>query len=106
VRNKTSTKGENKTARTGGNKKAAKPELQSRNRLLRSFTEDAMRSYFRNLDGHKPADLYKLVMGEVESPLLKAVMEYSDGNQTIAAEILGLNRATLRKKLRQHQLLN
>jgi Fis family transcriptional regulator len=78
--------------------------VQSRNRLLKDFTEDALRSYFKNLNGHKPAEIYRLVMGEVEPPLLRSVMDYSQGNQTLASEILGINRATLRKKLRQYQL--
>jgi Fis family transcriptional regulator len=79
-------------------------QVQSRNRLLKDFTEDALRSYFKNLNGHKPAEIYKLVMGEVEPPLLRSVMDYSQGNQTLASEILGINRATLRKKLKQYQL--
>ena len=78
--------------------------VQSRNRLLKNFTADALRSYFNNLNGHKPADIYKLVLGEVEPPLLSSVMEYTKGNQTLASEILGINRATLRKKLKQYQL--
>lgn len=79
-------------------------QVQSRNRLLKDFTEDALRSYFKNLNGHKPADIYKLVMGEVEPPLLRSVMEYSQGNQTLASDILGINRATLRKKLKHYRL--
>ena len=79
-------------------------QLQSRNRLLSNFTEDAMKSYFKNLNGHKPAEIYRLVLGEVEPPLLRAVMEHTEGNQTLAAEMLGLNRATLRKKLKQYDL--
>ena len=63
-----------------------------------------MRSYFKNLNGHKPAEIYRMVLGEVEPPLLRAVMEYTDGNQTLVADMLGLNRATLRKKLKQYDL--
>jgi len=73
---------------------------------LKNFTEDALGSYFCNLNGHKPADMYKLVLGEVEPPLFRTVMDYTKGNQTLAAEILGINRATLRKKLKQYQLHN
>lgn len=91
------------STKRGGYKKVDQ-QVQSRNRLLRNFTEDALHSYFKNLNGHKPADIYKLVMGEVEPPLFKSVMEYTEGNQTLAAEILGLNRATLRKKLKQYEL--
>lgn len=78
--------------------------LYSRNKPLSNFTEDALRSYFKNLNGHKPAQIYRLVLGEVEPPLFRAVLEYTDGNQTLAAEMLGLNRATLRKKLKQYDL--
>jgi len=78
--------------------------VQSRNKLLKNFTEDALSSYFRNLNGHKPAEMYKLVLQEVEPPLFQSVMNYTDGNQTLAAEILGINRATLRKKLKQYQI--
>ena len=79
-------------------------QVQSRNRLLKDFTEDALRSYFKNLNGHKPAEIYRLVMGEVEPPLLRSAMDYSEGNQTLASEILGINRATLRKKLKHYRL--
>jgi Fis family transcriptional regulator len=52
------------------------------------------------LNGHRPAQLYDLVMREVEEPLFKAVLDYAEGNQSRAAVILGINRGTLRKKLR------
>ena len=84
--------------------KKSEKQVQSRNRLLKNFTEDAMHSYFKNLNGHKPADIYKLVMGQVEPPLFKSVMEYTEGNQSLASEMLGISRATLRKKLKQYQL--
>ena len=88
-----------------GLNEAAK-SVQSRNKILKNFTEDALGSYFRNLNGHHPVEMYKLVLGEVEPPLFKTVMNYTDGNQTLAAEILGINRATLRKKLKQYQISN
>ena len=91
-------------SRKKANGKTKDGQIQSRNRLLSSFTEDAMTSYFKNLNGHKPAEIYRLVLGEVEPPLLRAVMDYTEGNQTLAAEMLGLNRATLRKKLKQYDL--
>ncbi len=80
--------------------------VSSRKRPLRDFTAEAVNHYFRDLNGHKAGDLYGLVLGEVEAPLFDAVMEHTHGNQTQAAEILGINRATLRKKLRQYELLN
>lgn len=63
----------------------------------------SLNDYFTTLNGHAPpSDLYDMVIGEVEPPLLRAVLRYCDGNQSRAAEVLGLNRATLRKKLRLH----
>jgi Fis family transcriptional regulator len=79
-------------------------QIKSRNRLVRQFTEDALRTYFRNLNGHKPKEIYDLVMGEVEPPMLRVVLEYTSGNQSVASEILGISRATLRKKLKQYRL--
>src|SRR5690606_35666616 len=71
---------------------------------LRECAEAALRRYFRDLVGHVPGNLYTLVINEVEAPLLRAVLEYSRGNQSRAVEILGINRSTLRKKLRAHGL--
>jgi DNA-binding protein Fis len=72
---------------------------------LREHTEDALKIYFANLNGDKPNDLYDLVIGEVEKPLFKAVLDYTDGNQSQAACILGINRGTLRKKLKTYSLI-
>jgi len=73
---------------------------------LRKHTEEALDSYFANLNGDRPGDLYDLVLGEVEQPLFKAVMDYTQGNQSQAADILGINRGTLRKKLKTYSLLH
>jgi Fis family transcriptional regulator len=67
---------------------------------LRSLTEQALDSYFTSLDGCAPGHLYDLVMREVEEPLFRAVLDYAAGNQSRAADILGINRGTLRKKLK------
>lgn len=74
-------------------------------KTLCRHTEDALDSYFASLNGDRPGDLYDLVMGEVERPLFKAVMDYADGNQSQAAGILGINRGTLRKKLKTYSLI-
>jgi Fis family transcriptional regulator len=71
---------------------------------LRSQTEEALSAYFGALNGHRPGRLYELVIREVELPLFKSVMDYADGNQSRAATILGINRGTLRKKLREYGL--
>jgi Fis family transcriptional regulator len=68
---------------------------------LRSQAAEALQCYFETLNGHKPAHLYDLVMREVEEPLFKAVMGHVRGNQSRAATILGINRGTLRKKLKE-----
>lgn len=71
---------------------------------LRGHTEQALSDYFDSLNGHRPGRLYELVMREVELPLFQAVMDYAHGNQSRAANILGINRGTLRKKLREYGL--
>jgi|TARA_B110000444_G_scaffold182436_1_gene171322 Fis family transcriptional regulator len=60
--------------------------------------------YFNDLAGESPNNLYGLVISNVEKPLLLYVMHYAEGNQSKAAEILGLNRNTLRKKLKIHNI--
>ena len=80
------------------------PGTERRRQPLRRCVKTAMEIYFMDLNGHKPDDLYKLVMSEVEQPLLETVMLYTRGNQTVAAQMLGINRSTLRKKLRQYGL--
>jgi Fis family transcriptional regulator len=71
---------------------------------LRECVRDALSRYFRQLDGYDASDLFALVMGEVEAPLLESVLEHTRGNLTKAAAILGINRGTLRKKLKQYRL--
>lgn len=71
---------------------------------LRTQTAQALQIYFSHLDGDHPRHLYNMVLREVEEPLFRAVLEYVKGNQSRAAEVLGLNRGTLRKKLREHGL--
>ena len=73
---------------------------------LHKHTEDALAIYFESLNGDRPGDLYDLVIGEVERPLFQAVMDFTDGNQSQAAGILGINRGTLRKKLRFYSLIH
>jgi Fis family transcriptional regulator len=76
----------------------------SRTIPLRTMTTEALDAYFATLNGHKPGQLYDLVMREVEEPLFKAVLDYAQGNQSRAADILGINRGTLRKKLKEYGL--
>ena len=72
---------------------------------LRECVEVVMENYFNQLEGQKVTDLYELVISEVEAPLMEAVMEYTRGNQTKASVAMGLNRGTLRKKLKKYNML-
>jgi len=72
---------------------------------LRDSVEKALESYFAQLDGQPVTDVYEMVLSEVEAPLLEVVMRYTKDNQTKAAVLLGLNRGTLRKKLKQYGML-
>lgn len=72
---------------------------------LSCCVERALTNYLKQLDGQQPSNVYELVMNEVEAPLLKVIMEYTGENQTKASEALGLNRGTLRKKLKQFDML-
>lgn len=72
---------------------------------LRETVATTMQRYFHHLDGETVTDLYDMVLAEVEAPLLRSVMEYVNSNQTHAAQMLGLNRGTLRKKLKRYDLL-
>jgi len=72
---------------------------------LRDYVETAVSNYFQHLEGQDVTNVYEMVLSEVETPLLEVVMKYTRHNQTRAAEILGLNRGTLRKKLKQYGLL-
>ena len=80
--------------------------VKASGRPLRDVTREALQTYFQNLNGHKPGELYDLVLREIEQPLFMAVMDYTGGNQSRAADILGINRGTLRKKLRNHGLMD
>ncbi|GGY46051.1 putative Fis-like DNA-binding protein [Bacterioplanes sanyensis] len=72
---------------------------------LRDSVEKALQNYFDHLDGQPVVDLYDMVLSEVEAPLLETVMKYTRDNQTKASVVLGLNRGTLRKKLKQYGML-
>ena len=64
-----------------------------------------MEAYFKDLKGVEPDNLYDLMLGTFEKPMLDIVMRHAQGNQSRAAEWLGLNRNTLRKKLLDHKLI-
>ena len=66
---------------------------------------DALEQYFHDLDGEKPAAIYDMVLRSIEKPMLEVVLAKAGTNQTLAAEMLGINRNTLRKKLTEFQLI-
>ena len=72
---------------------------------LRDSVAIALNNYFAHLDGQEVTDVYNMVLSEVEAPLLEEVMKYTRNNQTKASVLLGLNRGTLRKKLKLYGLL-
>lgn len=72
---------------------------------LSETVRQSLGQFLKDLDGDNPGNLYDMVLQQIEEPLLEMVMEYVDGNQSRAAECLGLNRGTLRKKLKAYNLL-
>jgi Fis family transcriptional regulator len=72
---------------------------------LRQSVKKALENYLSCLDDQNPVNLYELVIEEIELPLLQVVMKLTNNNQSKAAKLLGLNRATLRKKLKQYNIL-
>ena len=72
---------------------------------LRDSVSVALKNYFQHLDGQPVTDVYNMVLSEIEAPLLEEVLRHTRSNQTKAAVLLGLNRGTLRKKLKQYGLL-
>lgn len=80
-------------------------DASQRHEPLRVHVERVVRQYFAMLGDEMPTDLYELILKQVEEPLLSVVLEKTRGNQTKCAQILGLNRGTLRKKLKTYDLM-
>jgi Fis family transcriptional regulator len=73
----------------------------SRSNELSECVRRSLDRYFRDLDGEKPTSIYDMVLRNVEKPMIETVLGRAEGNQTLAAEMLGINRNTLRKKIQQ-----
>ena len=71
---------------------------------LADAVKESLDDYFTHLDGQPPHAIYDMVLGCVEKPLLEFILNKVGGNQSKAAEVLGLNRNTLRKKMAQYNL--
>ena len=72
---------------------------------LAETVERALQDYLDTLGDHEPTNIYRLVLDEVERPLLETMMRYAHGNQSKAAQCMGINRATLRTKLKRYDLI-
>ncbi|MEX2525763.1 MAG: DNA-binding transcriptional regulator Fis [Gammaproteobacteria bacterium] len=73
-------------------------------RCLSDNVREAMEKYFDDLEGHEPRDLYDLFLSQVEKPLFEKVMKHTEGNVSRASQLLGLNRATLRNRLKKYDI--
>ncbi len=74
-------------------------------RLVEDCIRESLDTYFRDLRGTPPAAMYDMMLAVVEKPLFETVMRHAEGNQSRAAEWLGINRNTLRRKLVEHKLI-
>jgi len=81
------------------------PSRERRKQPLRTSVQAALQLYFSDLDGHDAEGVYDMVIGQVEQAMLECVMTQVRGNQTRAADVLGINRSTLRKKLKLYGLI-
>lgn len=83
------------------------PDIKDKTpRPLSDYVEFSLDHYFESLqDSTPPTDLYRLILEQVEKPLFARVLQYNQHNQSRAAAMLGLNRGTLRKKLRYYGLI-
>ena len=88
-------------AKTARQSKAA---LAKTSKCLGENVKDAMDRYFKDMDGHEPTNLHDLVMSQVEKPLIESVIDNTRGNISRAAQLLGLNRGTLRNRMQKYGL--
>ncbi|MBL8352706.1 MAG: Fis family transcriptional regulator [Burkholderiaceae bacterium] len=72
---------------------------------IEDCVRDSLEQYFKDLRGTEPHAVHEMVVGTVEKPMLEVVMKHAEGNQSKAAEWLGINRNTLRRKLLDHKLI-
>ena len=78
---------------------------ERRKQPIRRGVQSALELYLRDMNGHDVNDLYLVVLSEVEPAILNVVIDHVDGNQSQAAQMLGINRGTLRKKLKSYELI-
>lgn len=73
---------------------------------LRQAVKDTLKNYFTNIGNEQPVDFYSILLEEIERPLLEVLINHTHYNQVRMAQILGISRGTLRKKLKQYGLLD
>jgi Fis family transcriptional regulator len=73
----------------------------SRSNELADCVRRSLERYFKDMDGEKPTSIYEMVLKNVEKPMIETVLGHAKGNMTLAAAMLGINRATLRTKMQQ-----
>ena len=71
---------------------------------LSDYVKEVMENYFKDLDGHDTTNIHELVLEQVEKPLFETVMQHAEGNISYASYLLGINRATLRNRLKKYGL--
>ena len=78
----------------------------SRNNEVSDAIKRSLERYFKDMDGEKPTSIYDMVLHNVEKPMIETVLGHAEGNQTLAAAMLGIDRNTLRKKMHQLRIKN
>lgn len=73
----------------------------SRHNELADAVKRSLERYFKDMDGERPTSIYDMVLTNVEKPMIETVLGRAEGNLTLAATMLGINRNTLRKKMQQ-----
>ena len=71
---------------------------------LHEAVKRSLERYFKDMDGEKPTAIYDMVLKNIEKPMIETVLGHAEGNQSRAAEMLGINRNTLRKKIQSHKI--
>ena len=75
--------------------------MSTRSNDLADAVRRALERYFKDMDGEKPTSIHQMVLKNVEKPMIETVLRFAEGNQTLAAEMLGINRNTLRSKMQR-----
>jgi len=73
----------------------------SRSNELADAVRRSLERYYKDMDGETPTGIYEMVLSNVEKPMIETVLKFTEGNQSLAATMLGINRNTLRKKMQQ-----